>query len=160
MIEKIKFSIEIRYILFIFSCITFILQYTLMTKRIIIGLMTIAVLSYLGYLIAINASLTASSTRNYISYLLIGLMFLYLLYFYVINPKYIKRHKLIIALIWLFLVIYSQYMFFNDIQAGIYYQDIFKVIWVVLVFLSPTKLRNLDKIEQQKEETDIEIVEV
>lgn len=131
-----------------------------MLKRIITWLISLWVLAYLVFLLINNVVLTSPAIRNYISYFLIAVVFIYIWYIYSIKPTYIKRHKLILACLWLFMIIYSHYMFTNDPASGIYYWDIFKIIWVILVFLSPTNLRISKKIQTEKEESELEIVEV
>lgn len=131
-------------------------------KRWFFGILFTAILAYLIYLfsnwtIIVNESFLEKNTMIYWLYILI---FLYYLVFYVIKPTYIKKYKLRNTLIWIFIITSSQTFLINDWFNGIFYGDIFTVIWVILAILWPTDLLVSKKLKKEKQDKKMEVIEV
>ncbi len=131
-------------------------------KKSVFGLIFLSVISYLFYLMF---SWTVIVKEDFLdkNKILIGLyilIFLYYLIFYVIKPTYIKRFKLRNTLIWVFVILSSQYFFLNEWHNWLYYADIFTVIWLFLTIIWPTNLLVSKKLKQEVQEKKMEIIEV
>jgi hypothetical protein len=131
-------------------------------KKSVFGLIFLSVISYLFYLMF---SWTVIVKEDFLdkNKILIGLyilIFLYYLIFYVIKPTYIKRFKLRNTLIWVFVILSSQYFFLNEWHNLLYYADIFTVIWLFLTIIWPTNLLVSKKLKQEVQEKKMEIIEV
>jgi hypothetical protein len=131
-------------------------------KRSFFGLIFAAIVAYLTYLfsnwiIIVNENFL---DQNKLIFWLYIFIFLYYLVFYSIKPIYIKKYKLRNTLIWLFMITASQSFLINSWHEGLYYADIFTVIWVFLTAIWPTNALILNKIKKEKQEKKMEIIEV
>lgn len=131
-------------------------------KKSILGLIFLAVISYLVYLITSWVVVVKENflDQNKIIIWFYILIFLYYLIFYVIKPTYIKRFKLRNTLIWVFVILSSQYFFLNEWHNWLYYADIFTVIGLFLTIIWPTNLLVSKKLKQEVQEKKMEIIEV
>lgn len=130
-------------------------------KRIFIFLFSGCALWYLGYLL-FNWIIISNwpQYQNYLCYILLALVFLYYIIFYSLRPTYIKWNKIINTLLWIFVVYLSHYYLVNSWYDGIYYWDIFSVIWVLLTIIWPTNLLISKEIQKIKEDNNSEIIEI
>ncbi len=130
-------------------------------KRSIFGILFTAIIAYLVYLfsngtIIVNESFLDKNTMVYGLYILI---FLYYLVFYVLKPTYIKKYKLRNTLIWIFIITSSQSFLANQGAEGIFFADIFTVIWVLLTILWPTNLLISKKLKKETQDKKMEVIE-
>ncbi len=131
-------------------------------KKSIFGILFTAVLVYLIYLLS-NWTIIVNESfldQNIMVYWLYILIFLYYLVFYVLKPTYIKKFKLRNTLIWVFVITSSQTFLLNNGIEGLYYGDIFAVIWVVLTILWPTNLLVSSKLKKETQDKKMEVIEV
>lgn len=129
-------------------------------KRIFVFVFSWAIIWYLIYLLFDWVNIVDwSEVNNYIVYWLLFLIFLYYIVFYAIKPTYFKWIKLVNTLLWLFIVYISQTLI-NSWFDGIYYWDIFSVIWVILTIIWPTNLLISKEIQKKKEYKNSEIIEI
>jgi hypothetical protein len=101
-----------------------------------------------------------STELNYITYWILILVFTYYLVFYSIIPTYIKWFKVINTIVWLFVVVISYKFLVNSWYEGIYYWDIFNVIWIILTIIWPTNLLVSKEIKKDKDDKNMEIIEI
>ncbi len=130
-------------------------------KRSILWIIFVAILAYLVFLfsngtIIVNESFLDKNTMVFGLYILI---FLYYLVFYIIKPTYIKKYKLRNTLIWIFVITSSQTFLWNNGPEWIYFADIFAVVWVFLTLIWPTNLLISKKLEKQKQDKKMEVIE-
>lgn len=129
-------------------------------KRILIFLISWSIIWYLVYLLTSWIQIIDwTDILNYSVYAVLILIFLYYIFFYSIRPTYIKRNKIINTVLWL-CVIYVSQLLLNSWYDGIYYWDIFSVIWVVLTIIWPTNLLISKKIQKDSEYKNAEIIEI
>ena len=117
---------------------------------------------YLLYTLIIWRSIVTTEYAN-LNYLFYGIFILFTLYiavYYGIYPKHIKFSRAILFVIGLVAIILGKTMLANNGLEGVYFGDIACVFWVVTLILWPTGLLFTQKIKKQKEEKDLEIIEV
>ncbi len=117
---------------------------------------------YLLYTLIIWRSIVNPEYAN-LNYLFYGTFILFTLYiavYYGIYPKHIKFSRAILFVIGLSAIILGKTMLANNGLEGVYFGDIACVFWVVTLILWPTGLLFTQKIKKQKEEKDLEIIEV
>ncbi|HKL44008.1 MAG TPA: hypothetical protein VJ892_01885 [Candidatus Absconditabacterales bacterium] len=130
-------------------------------KRSIFGILFVAIISYLVYLLT-NGTIIVNENfldKNNIVYGLYILIFLYYIVFYTIKPTYIKRYKLRNTLLGIFVIVSSQTFLANMGSENIYYADILTVIGVFLTIIGPTNLLISKKLKQEKQEKKMEVIE-
>ena len=103
---------------------------------------------------------TEYANLNYLFYGIFILFTLYIAVYYGIYPKHIKFSREILFVIGLAAIILGKTMLANNGLEGIYFWDIACVFWVVTLILWPTGLLFTKNIKKQKEEKDLEIIEV
>lgn len=146
-----------KYIIFIY------LQKNMeIVKRSIFGIIFLSILSYLVFLIFtwVVVVLPEYSKLNISILIFYIIIFLYYLFFYIIKPSYVKKHKLRNTLIGIFLITSSQSYLLNAGHLNTYFADIFTVIGVFLTIIWPTNLLISKKIKQKNQEKKMEVIEV
>ena len=130
-------------------------------KRSVFWVLFLAALAYLVYLLS-NWTIIVNETfleKNTIIFGLYILIFLYYLVFYAVKPTYIKKYKLRNTLIWVFMITSSQTFLLNNWPEGVYFWDIFAVIWVFLTILWPTNLLISKKLKKETQDKKMEVIE-
>lgn len=101
-----------------------------------------------------------SSVINYILYGVLILFPIYLVVYYWVRPMHIKFSRAILFVIGISAIILGKTLLVNDGSQGIYFGDLSSVFGVITLILGPTGLLFTKKIHKQKEEKDLEIIEV
>lgn len=132
-------------------------------KRSIIFVFSGAILAYIGYLFQQGTVIIQPDVNpqwNIIAYASIMIIFLYLIIFYAIKPMYFKRAKILNTILGLVLIVIWHNLLTNDVASKLYVGDIITVIGSLLTIIGYTNILILKKIKQQKEESEMEIIEV
>ncbi len=58
------------------------------------------------------------------------------------------------------LIIIWDTVLLNDVSTHVYIGDIFKVLWVFLTLLAWTNILITDKVKKQKQDKNVEIIEI
>ena len=131
-------------------------------KRIIISIISWLFLGYLAYLFFQNTVIVQGwfTEYNNLYYLILILVCLFLFILFGIYPVYFKMTKATLFMVGIALIIIWDTVLLNDIINYVYVGDIFKVLWVVLTLLAWTNVLITDKVKKQKQEKNVEIIEV
>lgn len=97
---------------------------------------------------------------NYVFYGFFLLLSLYIAVYYGIYPMHIKFSRAILFVIGLSAIIMGKTVLANSGIDGIFFGDIACVFWVVTLILGPTGMLFTQSIKKQKEEKELEIIEV
>lgn len=131
-------------------------------KRIIISVISWLFLGYLAYLFFQNTVIVQGwfTEYNNLYYLILILVCLFLFILFGIYPVHFKMTKATLFMVGIALIIIWDTVLLNDIINYVYVGDIFKVLWVVLTLLAWTNVLITDKVKKQKQEKNVEIIEV
>ncbi len=131
-------------------------------KRVFISVISWAFLGYLAYLFFQNTMIVQWAFLEYNSlyYLVLALICLFLFILFGIYPIHFKMTKASLFVLGIALIIIWDTVLLNDIINTVYVGDIFKVLWVVLTLLAWTNVLITDKVKKQKQDKNIEIIEV
>lgn len=131
-------------------------------KRIIISIVSGGFLWYLAYLFFQNTIIVQGWFIEYnaIYYLILTLICLFLFIFFGIYPVHFRMTKATLFVIGIALIIIGDTILLNTIETYVYIWDIFKVLGVVLTLLAWTNVLITDKVKQQKQQKNMEIIEV
>jgi hypothetical protein len=131
-------------------------------KRIIISIVSGGFLWYLAYLFFQNTIIVQGWFIEYnaIYYLILTLVCLFLFIFFGIYPVHFRMTKATLFVIGIALIIIGDTILLNTIETYVYIWDIFKVLGVVLTLLAWTNVLITDKVKQQKQQKNMEIIEV
>lgn len=131
-------------------------------KRIIISVISWLFLGYLAYLFFQNTVIVQGwfTEYNNLYYLILILVCLFLFILFGIYPVHFKMTKATLFMVGIALIIIWDTVLLNDIINYVYVRDIFKVLWVVLILLAWTNVLITDKVKKQKQEKNVEIIEV
>lgn len=131
-------------------------------KRIIISIVSGGFLWYLAYLFFQNTIIVQGWFIEYnaIYYLILTLICLFLFIFFGIYPVHFRMTKATLFVIGIALIIIGDTVLLNTIETYVYIWDIFKVLGVVLTLLAWTNVLITDKVKQQKQQKNMEIIEV
>lgn len=97
---------------------------------------------------------------NYPMYVILIALSVYIVACYGIVPTHVRFSRGILFSIWLFALFLGKFILANNWSQGIYFWDIISVFWVITLIIGPTGLIFSQKIKKQKEEKDLEIIEV
>lgn len=97
---------------------------------------------------------------NYPMYAILLVLSCYIVGFYGLVPTHVKFSRGILFVIALFSIFLGKFILSNDGAAGLYFGDILSVFGVIVMIVWPTGLIFSQKIKKQKEEKDLEIIEV
>lgn len=131
-------------------------------KRIFISIVSWLFLGYLGYLFFQNIVIVQSYFVEYNIwyYLILALVCLFLFILFGVYPVHFRMTKATLFVLGLGLIIIWDTVLLNDVATYVYVWDIFKVLWVILTLLAWTNVLITDKVKRQKQEKNIEIIEV
>lgn len=132
-------------------------------KRIIIISFFWLFTGYLLYSLIIGKPIVNNQYDNYMNYIFYAIFILLSLYvgiYYGIYPMHIKFSRAILFVIGLSSIIMGKVILANDWLQAIYFWDLASVFGVVILIIWPTGLIFTNKIHKQKEEKDLEIIEV
>jgi len=131
-------------------------------KRIIISVISWWFIGYLAYLFFQNTIIVQSAYLEYnaLYFLILILICLFLFILFGIYPIHFRMTKATLFVLGLALIIIWDTVLLNDVTTYVYIGDIFKVLWVVLTLLAWTNLLITDKVKKQKQDKNIEIIEV
>ncbi len=132
-------------------------------KRLGIFTFSSAVLVYLGYLFQADTVIIQEWIAEYWnlgSYIVLGIIFLYFLLCYAIKPMYFKKAKLLNIILGLVVLLIWHQVLVNDTSSQLYIGDIITVVGIIVTFVGGTNLIVSQKVKQQKEDAEIEIIEV
>ncbi len=141
-------------------------------KRLIVLIFSGAFLTYLGYIFQQETLIIrdgVASEWNMVMYAILALVFVYFLIVYAIRPLYFKHARIVNVLIGLGLILLGyraiptptiQELGTMSSDRGAYLADIVIVLGVIITFVWWSNLLVSKKIKKQKEEANIEIIEV
>jgi len=131
-------------------------------KRIIISVISWLFIWYLAYLFFQNTIIVQwwFVEYNVIYYLILILVCLFLFILFGVYPIHFRMTKATLFVLWIALIIIWDTVLLNDVTTYVYVGDIFKVLWVVLTLLAWTNVLITDKVRKQKQDKNIEIIEV
>lgn len=130
-------------------------------RKIIISIFCILILAYLVFLFQNNQIITSEAylANNELFYLLLALVPFYFLINFVVLKKYPAKHKIIGVLIGIIVVLFSKFYLINDGLNGQFIGDIFTIIGIIIVWVSPTNLLVNSKIKKIRDDKKVEIIE-
>ena len=131
-------------------------------KRISISVVSGLFLWYLAYLFFQNIIIVQTwfVEYNMAYYLILILICLFLFILFGIYPVHFRMTKATLFVLGIALIIIWDTVLLNDVTTNVYVGDIFKVLWVVLTLLAWTNMLITDKVKKQKQDKNIEIIEV
>lgn len=97
---------------------------------------------------------------NYIFYAILIILSLYIAVYYGIYPMHIKFSRAILFVIGIASIIMGKTVLANNGIEGVFFWDIACVFWVITLIIGPTGLIFTQKVKKQKEERELEIIEV
>jgi len=117
---------------------------------------------YLVYSIAIWKQIVEPqfSNLNYIFYFILIAICLYIAVFYALYPIHIKFSRSTLFVLGLSAIIMWKTVFLDDPMNNIYFWDLSCVLWVLILIIGPTNLIQTASVKKEKEEKDLEIIEV
>lgn len=131
-------------------------------KRIIISVVSWLFIWYLAYLFFQNTIIVQSwfAEYNTVYYILLILVCLFLFILFGVYPIHFRMTKATLFVLGIALIIIWDTVLLNDVITYVYVGDIFKLLWVVLTLLAWTNVLITDKVRKQKQNKNIEIIEV
>lgn len=131
-------------------------------KRIIISVIFWLLIWYLVYLFFLKITIVQGWFIQYnnLYYLILILVCLFLFIFFGVYPIHFKLTKATVFVLGIALIIIGDTVLLNDFATRVYVGDIFKVIGVVLTLLAWTDVLITDKVKKQKQDKNIEVIEV
>ncbi len=131
-------------------------------KRVFISIISWIFLGYLAYLFFQNIVIVQWGFLEYNSlyYLVLALICLFLFILFGVYPIHFKMTKASLFVLGLTLIIIWDTVLINDVATSVYVGDIFKIFGVVLTLLAWTNVLITDKVKKQKQDKNIEIIEV
>jgi hypothetical protein len=131
-------------------------------KRVSISVISWWFIWYIAYLFFQNIIIVQSWFIGYntIYYAILILICLFLFILFGIYPVYFKMTKATLFVFWIALIIIWDTVLLNDVTTHVYVGDIFKLLWVILTLLAWTNVLITDKVKKQKQNKNIEIIEV
>lgn len=130
-------------------------------RKIIISVICILILAYLLFLFQNNQIITTEAylTNNNLFYLLLALIPLYFLINFVVLKKYPAKHKIIGVLIGIITILFSKFYLINDGLNGQFIGDLFTIIGIIIIWVSPTNILINSKIKKMRDDKKVEIIE-
>ncbi len=140
----------------------FLLSMKDILKRILISVISWWLIWYIAYLFFQNTVIVQwwFTEYNTVYYFILTLICLFLFILFGVYPIHFKMTKATLFVLGIALVVIWDTVLLNDITNHVYVGDIFKVVWVLLTLLSWTNILITDKVRKQKQEKNIEIIEV
>ncbi len=132
-------------------------------KRSVIFLFSAGILVYLGFLFSQETVIISQGLDSYWNITMYGiyaLICMYIMLFYALVPRHIKKGKIILVIMGLVFLITGNQVLTNNIETHLYVGDIITVLGVILTLVGATNLMVLKKVKQQKEEAEVEVIEV
>lgn len=117
---------------------------------------------FLFYNLLIGQSIVQISHQefNYPVYAILIALSLYVVWCYGLVPTHVKFSRAILFVIGIVSLIVGKILLANDWAHGVFFWDIASVFWVITLIVGPTGLIFTQKIKKEKEEKDLEIIEV
>lgn len=97
---------------------------------------------------------------NLLLYIVLILFFLYKFVFFGVYPILVVMHKPTIFVAGVALLFVGHYILVNDPNTHVYVGDLVKLLWVILIIISPTNLLHPEKTLKEKRNKEVEIIEV
>ena len=131
-------------------------------KRILISSISGVLLWYLAFLFLQKTVIVQTwfLEYNYVYYIILALICVYLFIFFGIYPVYLKITKATVFVAWIALIIIGDTVLLNDATTHVYISDLFKFIGVVLTLLAWSNVLITDKVKKQRKDSKIEVIEV
>lgn len=119
-------------------------------------------IGFLWYNLIIGNSIVQSSYQefNYPVYAILIVLSLYVVWCYGLVPTHVKFSRSVLFVIGLVALVVGKTLLANDGTQGIFFGDIASVFGVITLIIGPTGLIFTQNIKKQKEEKDLEIIEV
>lgn len=131
-------------------------------KRVVIGVISGALLGYLAYLFVSNITIvqTGYTQFNTLYFLILIVVCLILFIFFAVYPVHFRMTKGTLFVFGLALIIIGQTVLLNNLTTKVYVGDIFSLLGVVLTLLARTNVLITDKVKKVKADKKVEIIEV
>lgn len=131
-------------------------------KRVIISVVSWWFIGYLAYLFFQNIVIVQSGfiPYNMVYYGVLLLICLFLFVLFGVYPIHFKMTKATLFVLGIALIIIWDTVLLNDVSTHVYVGDIFKVLWVFLTLLAWTNVLITDKVKKQKQDKNVEIIEI
>lgn len=131
-------------------------------KRVVIGVISGALLGYLAYLFVSNITIvqTGYTQFNTLYFLILVVVCLILFIFFAVYPVHFRMTKGTLFVFGLALIIIGQTVLLNNLTTKVYVGDLFSLIGVVLTLLARTNVLITDKVKKMKADKKVEIIEV
>lgn len=131
-------------------------------KRVIIGLISGALLGYLIFLFFQKIVIVQGAYIEYgtIYYLVLILICLFLFIFFAVYPVHFRLTKATLFVLGIALILIGKTVLLNDASQYVYVWDIFALIGVVITILAWTNVLITDKVRKMKAAKKVEIIEV
>ena len=119
-------------------------------------------IGFLGYNLIVGNRIVQSSYQefNYPVYAILIVLSLYVVWCYGLVPTHVKFSRSVLFVIGLVALVVGKTLLANDGTQGIFFGDIASVFGVITLIIGPTGLIFTQNIKKQKEEKDLEIIEV
>lgn len=119
-------------------------------------------IGFLGYNLIVGNSIVQSSYQefNYPVYAILIALSLYVVWCYGLVPTHVKFSRSVLFVIGLVALVVGKTLLANDGTQGIFFGDIASVFGVITLIIGPTGFIFTQNIKKQKEEKDLEIIEV
>lgn len=131
-------------------------------KRIVIGVLSGALLGYLAFLFFQNIVIVQSEYLQYamVYFLILVAVCVVLFIFFAVYPVHFRMTKGTLFVLGIALILIGKTVLLNDIAHHVYVGDIFTFLGVVLTLLAWTNVLITDKVRKVKADKKIEIIEV
>ena len=131
-------------------------------KRVVIGIISGALLGYLAYLFTQHITIVQSEYLPYstLYFLILVAVCLILFVFFAVYPVHFRMTKGTLFVFGLALIIMGQTVFLNDVANKVYVGDIFSLLGVVLTLLAWSNVLITDKVRKTKADKKVEVIEV
>lgn len=133
-----------------------------LVKRILISIVSWLLLGYIVFLWMSNTVIVTSEYLrfNFFYFIWLIVVWLFLFVMFGVYPIHIKLTKPTLFAIWILMIVGWHYFLINDQKTSVFVWDIVKVFWVVLTLLSWTNVLITDKVKKQKEDSNMQVIEV
>lgn len=131
-------------------------------KRLFVLIFFWLFIGFLWYNLIVGNNIVQSSYQefNYPVYAILIVLSLYVVWCYGLIPTHVKFSRSVLFVIGLVALVVGKTLLANDGAQGIFFGDIASVFGVITLIIGPTGLIFTQNIKKQKEEKDLEIIEV
>lgn len=131
-------------------------------KRLVIGVVSGGLIGYVFFLFMKGAIIVHGEflEYNWIYYILLFVVCLYLFILFGIYPIHIRMTKPTLFVCGLALIVIGDTVLTNNPVDFVYVADLFKLLGVLLALLAWTNVLITDKVKKEKADSKVEIIEV